>query len=234
MFHSRRELTMRRDWVRYLVHDLRGLIGVALSNVSFVADAAANGEDPDARDALSDSAQELKRAAALVNDLLDIERIESGRLRARKSATDATALVREVVQEMRSMAQRRGVGVVLDADGPATVPLDASLIERVVTNLVSNALRYAPRATTVFAEVERFPSHVRVSVTNLGPTIPTERRAQLFQPFVRVGPDAQQGTGAGLGLAFCRLAVEAHGGSIQIDEPPGGGATFTFTLPLGE
>jgi signal transduction histidine kinase len=231
MLNSRRELTARRDWVRYLAHDLRGLLSVAISNLSFLSETVP-GNDSGSKEALTDSEHELKRAVAMVNDLLDIERIEKGRLKPQIADADLGTVVRQVVADMRSLASRRTLGMVVDGtEHGEGVGFDANLIERVLRNLLSNALRYAPPRSSVYVDLERTDGEVRVSVTNLGPSIPPARRAQLFQPFVRLGPDAEQATGAGLGLAFCRLAVEAHGGTIEVTEPAGGGATFSFTLP---
>ena len=109
--------------------------------------------------------------------------------------------------------------------------IDEALVERVVGNLVSNAIRYAIPGTPIVIAAKTEAKAVVVSVGNLGPSIPAERAAVIFEPFVRLDDDDSATAGMGLGLSFCRLVVEAHGGTIRVEEMPGGGAVFRFSVP---
>ena len=104
---------------------------------------------------------------------------------------------------------------------------------RVLTNLIDNARKYSPPDGPIFVTVTEGPSTISVSVRDEGPGIPKERRAEVFDRFKRLGEKPQK-PGAGLGLYITRSLVEAHGGTIRVDEAPGGGADFTFTIPQTE
>jgi NtrC-family two-component system sensor histidine kinase KinB len=149
-------------------------------------------------------------------------------------------LVAETLGTQTLLAAQKGLR--LESDVPATLPLvwaDVSVVDRVLQNLIGNACKFTPEGgqIRVTADVaadtgngqDAPPSHVLLSVSDTGPGIPPELQDRLFQKFVTGG---QQGSGSGLGLAFCRLAVEAHNGRLWVESEPGHGTTFHLTLPV--
>lgn len=224
-----RELSLRLDWHRYLVHDLRSPLTAALLALDMIQRTA---ERPDRATMLARAAYNLRVTAALLQDLLDIDRFHRNQLRLRKSRFEAKTLVEKVVAELDLRAEQRETPIEIHTTAePIPLVADLTLIERVLRNLLENSLRYAPSRTPIGVRFERqSPAHVRIAVTNQGPAIPLAVREKLFQPFVRLADDTEI-QGAGLGLAFCRLAIEAHGGRIWIEDPDGGGVQFVFSLP---
>lgn len=226
---SRQELRLRRDWVRYLVHDLRNFLTKAIGDLALATRKAAS--DPDAAKGLvARGEEELWRCSSMLNDLLDVDRIKKGQLNLRRSQVDLAKLAGGVVHAFRDAAERASVELRVIGDGAVPASVDAALVDRVLANLIANALRFAPHGTAI--EIFAFGSHGHavLEVQNRGPSIPSEKMSEIFEPFVK-SDDRPNAAGAGLGLAFCRLAVDLHGGSITVSEPPGGGARFRVELP---
>ncbi|MEZ5293257.1 MAG: HAMP domain-containing sensor histidine kinase [Vicinamibacterales bacterium] len=174
-----------------------------------------------------------ERLARLARDLLDLTRLESGQRPPRPAAVAVEGLVRGVVEPMRRQGDARGVTLAVDV--PRGLPpayADRAQIERVLTNLVSNALRATPAGgrVTVAASAEGGMVACRVIDTGIG--IAPEHHARIFEPFAQIAGGARGG--AGLGLAISRRIVEAHGGAITVASAPGAGSTFAFTLPRAD
>jgi two-component system sensor histidine kinase KdpD len=227
VFSSRQELRLRRDWMRYLVHDLRNLLTKALGHL---AHAGRHELEAEVAGHLVACEEELWRGSALLSDLLDIDRIRKGSLNLRRAPTDLALLARRAALSYGEAATRARIAIVVDAPAPAVAFIDAPLIERVIANLLANALRFAPAETAIEIEVGASPGAAFVAVENHGPSIPEERTGRIFEPFVTDAGDGGD-AGTGLGLAFCRLVAEVHDGTIAVAEPEGGGARFTMTLP---
>jgi signal transduction histidine kinase len=223
---SRQELRLRRDWVRYLVHDLRNLLTKALGQLALVGLRSRN--DPSLRDMLLGAEEELWRGTALLADFLDVDRIRKGSLHIHRAPTDLVALAGKVAETYREPAARVGLSIAVVSDGAVEASVDAGLIERVVGNLIANALRFAPAGSSVSVRVAEEGEEARLSVENRGASIPAEEVPRLFEPFVR---GDSRSAGSGLGLAFCRLVAEVHEGGIGVAEPDGGGACFSVVLP---
>jgi signal transduction histidine kinase len=231
MSQSRQELRLRRDWVRYLVHDLRNFLTKAIGDLALATRKAAS--DPEAaQHFVQRCEEELWRCSSLLGDLLDVDRIRKGQLQVRRSATDLVALAGRVAETFKEAAARGEVALLVAARTPAVIAdVDGALVERVLSNLVSNALRFAPRGTPIGVELSGGEGKAVLEVENRGPSIPPEKMSEIFEPFVK-NDDRPNAAGAGLGLAFCRLAVDLHGGTISVLEPDGGGARFRVELPL--
>jgi signal transduction histidine kinase len=172
----------------------------------------------------------------LVNDILDVSRLESGRMLLERTAVSLADLIAETLRAQSLLAADKSLR--LESDAPPALPpawADARLIERVLQNLVDNAIKFTPPGGLVKVTARpgdqepAEPPHLRVSVADSGPGIPPELQSKMFQKFV-VGQ--REKGGSGLGLAFCKLVVEAHGGHIWFESEPEQGTTFTFTLPL--
>ena len=176
---------------------------------------------------------EARMLARMIHDLLDLSKADEGKLAPRRSDVDLRALVHEVIAELRVQAQSRAVNL-RSCLGTGRIHADEDLLRRTLTNLVENAIRYAPSETSVTIVAARLAGGTELRVTDAGTAIPPEMREKVFDPFVqvesseRVVPHGSRG----LGLAFCRLVVEAHGGRIWIEDAAPG-TTFCVRLPHG-
>jgi len=224
---------MRDDLTRTLVHDLRNpltSISVSLDLMNkTLADAASSTQ----RQMMDVARQNADKMIELVNAILDIGRMESGRMPLERSAVSLGDLVAGVLESQLPLVAEKGLRLENEASSDLDpVYADAALIERVLRNLIGNAIKFTSTGdavrVTARADVSGEPS-LLVSVSDTGPGIPPDIRERLFQKFVT---GQQEERGSGLGLTFCKMAIEAHGERIWVESSPGGGATFTFTLPL--
>jgi signal transduction histidine kinase len=174
-----------------------------------------------------------ERLLALVRAILDVSQLEGGRMPLDRQIVPLRGLVNEAFHFQARLAE--GKGVALQNHVSAEHPhlwVDPGLLRRVLQNLVENAIKFTPAGGVVRVDVDRTPpspTSLTVLVKDTGPGVPHDIRGQLFQKFVTGN---HEGYGSGLGLAFCRLAVEAHGGRIWLDGGADQGATFAFTLPV--
>jgi two-component system sensor histidine kinase KdpD len=168
------------------------------------------------------------RLTRLVNSLLDMTRIQSGALEVRRRPWPVGNLIREAVAELQSSLVDRKVDIVAPSRLPP-VDVDPLLVVQVLANLVDNANRHGPPGTpiTVSASMPR-RRRVTLSVSDHGPGVPAAEREMVFERFVRF----DTGGRSGLGLAIAKAFVEAHGDRIWVEDAPGGGARFAFTLPI--
>ncbi|MCG6945077.1 MAG: cell wall metabolism sensor histidine kinase WalK [Deltaproteobacteria bacterium] len=178
--------------------------------------------------------EDLQRLKALVNNLLDLSRIEAGKIEMDFDRVPVQLLFEKAVSSLIAQANDKEVQLTFTApSGLPKVKADANKTTWVLTNLISNALRYTSSGGKIRLYAEHFGAQVHVSVSDDGAGIPYEYQTKIFEKFVQVKSDkATQGTG--LGLAICKEIVRAHGGTIWVDSTPGEGSTFTFTLPVSE
>ena len=225
----------RRDLVAAVSHDLRTPLASVRALIEAVADGVVDG--PEMRARYLDSARgELAKLGGLVDDLFELARIDAGLLRLELEETSLHDLVSDTLSSFRPEAERRGIRLVGDVS-PEVDPVLASpsKLQRVLYNLMSNALRHTPADGTVFLRAEPEEDAVRVEVADTGEGIAPEDLPRVFERSFRgewsrsshgVGDDL----GAGLGLAIARGLVEAHGGTISVESRLGEGSRFSFTL----
>jgi two-component system sensor histidine kinase KdpD len=180
------------------------------------------------RDLLTMIQEESERLALLLNNLLDLTRLESGSLQAHKEWQPLEEVVGSALGRLERRQGPLPVRVELAEDLPL-VPLDAALLEQVLVNLLTNAQAHAP-GRQVDLRAWETPGWVNLEVADRGPGIPPEAKERIFETFFRL-PGAGEG-GVGLGLAICRAILQAHGGSIRVEDREGGGARFILALPL--
>lgn len=167
---------------------------------------------------------------SLVSDLLDLSRIEAGRIEMEFEPVPVGTLFSHVQSVFRSQMDLKDISFLREIDGDEpSVRADANKIAWVLSNLVSNALRYVGRGGRIALRANDDGSWVRLAVADDGPGIPQEYQSRIFQKFVQVGD--RESEGSGLGLAICKEIVRAHGGTIWVESEPGRGSTFVFTLP---
>jgi len=172
---------------------------------------------------------------ALINDILDLSKIEAGRMELDSSEFDLPAMLETALTLVRERAQRHGIALSLEtAPGVGTVRGDERKLKQVTLNLLSNAVKFTPEGGSVRLGARMNGAAIEVSVADTGVGIAPEDQALVFDEFRQVGNDAaRKAEGTGLGLALARKFVELHGGTIRLESAPGRGSTFTFTLPVG-
>lgn len=221
----------RSDFLATMSHELRtplnGVLGIA-AILECELDAPRHREF--CRLILSSGRQIL----AIVEDLLDLTRFASGKLVLECAAFSLAEAIRDTVELLRPMAEGKGLAlsVAVDPALPLQVLGDAARVRQIATNLVANAIKYTPAGRVDVALLRSDPG-ARLVVADTGPGVPPDRRAAIFEAFTQVeaGPSRRH-DGVGLGLAICRNLLSLMGGSIDVVETPGGGATFRAELPL--
>ncbi|MBI4477053.1 MAG: HAMP domain-containing histidine kinase [Acidobacteria bacterium] len=222
-----------REFVSTASHELRtpltsihGALQLALAGSGHKLDA----ED---RELLEIALASTDRLVRLVTDLLDLSKLEAGRMPFDAIPLDVRTLLEESARAMHGLAtQRRASIAVRDVSGVPMIRGDHDHLMRVMTNLLSNALKYAPERTEVRLGAVARPEGIEIRVEDQGPGIPANQLDKLFQPFSRVGIHERQTTGGtGLGLAISRAIVEQHGGKIWAERLEPHGTRFAFLLP---
>lgn len=218
----------REEMTRMMVHDLRGPICGVMGALELLG--GAPGLDDGSRRFLDAAERNTRRQLKLVEGILEIARLEEGALPVQREEVALAGLVEEVLQTVMPAAQARGL--VLLSEVPETLPrafADPGLVARILENLLGNALKFSqPGVGPIRVSALLDGTTVELLVHDSGPGVEERIRPRIFEKFV-VG--SHTGRGSGLGLAFCRLAVEAQGGRIRL-EHPGPGAVFAFSLPL--
>jgi len=166
-----------------------------------------------------------ERLIRLVNDMLDIEKIESGLQELNLKESDLSAIIKESVESFRPQAEEKGVRFSVDIAHPLPCIVDEDRLRQVFTNLISNALRWSPTDSTVVISAERRDGEILSEVRDSGPGIPLQEQARVFERFYKKSRD-----GAGLGLTIAKGIVEAHGGEIGVISDGSNGATFYVRL----
>ena len=227
----RRTYRLRQEFSRFLVHDLRAPLTGAVLAIDLARMKVADGDSrEEVTTTLDDVAFGLKRITDMVQDILDVDRIDRGKFKVQRTAFALAELLADVKRTFQAPCRERNAPLWLEGPTDFQLNADRDLIERVLANLVANALHHGPQGQPIIVDVAADLQQVRVAVTNRGEPLPTDDRQRVFEPFVRLAEKFQT-SGAGLGLAFCKLAVEAHGGKIFVEDYAGGGTSFVFTLP---
>ena len=212
-------------------HELRTPLALILGPIDAVLGSAAL-SDGDRR-GLGVVRRNAQRLLAQVNDLLDVAKVESGAMRASYAAVDLAALVSATASCFDGLAEERRIAYTVAAPASMPAEVDPAQIGRVLLNILSNAFKFAPAGGEVACVLAAAGPTATITIRDDGPGIPVEARPHVFERFYQVESDATRRVGGtGLGLAIAREFVVLHGGTIAIDDAPGGGARFTITLPL--
>jgi PAS domain S-box-containing protein len=228
--HLREIDRLKSEFIATASHELRTPLTSVQMGVHLLLEGALGELTDRQNEVLQACRQDCERLDKLMRDLLDLSRIEAGESQPQLDTVRAKDLIATAVKELRPQVEAKGLELKLDV--PVELPrvsVDQLQIERVIANLLSNALRHTKQGEIKISAEQR-DSHVAVSVSDTGSGIPTEYLPHIFDKFVQV-PDAPTG-GAGLGLTISKSIIEAHGGNISVQSQTGRGTTFTFTLPL--
>ncbi|MBI5565567.1 MAG: GAF domain-containing protein [Chloroflexi bacterium] len=235
-----RELQQLRDELtNTIVHDLRSPLTSILGGLYMLKDMVKPDQpDSDESQALTISIRSTNKLLNLVNSLLDISKLTSGQALVDVRPMSLGTLVQTAVAHLIPLAQEAEIIIRQQVahDLPRVLG-DEDKLGRVLTNLLDNALKFTPASGQINVLAERWavnPAFVRCAVRDTGPGIPAEFRTRIFERFVQLPEQVSRRRGTGLGLSFCRLALEAHGGQIWVDDAPGGGSEFSFTLKVAE
>jgi two-component system sensor histidine kinase KdpD len=221
---------LRTSLLSSLSHDLRTPLGAINGAASSLLENRGAMPETTRRDLLTTILEEAQRMNRLIGNLLDMIRVESGSLEVQKEWQPLEESVGVALIRLEERLKGHSVTVSLPPDLPL-VPLDGVLIEQVFVNLLENAAKYTPEGTPIEISAKPAEGFVLVEVADRGPGLPEGEEARVFDKFHRVARDTTIG-GIGLGLTICRGIVTAHGGRIWVENRPGGGAVFRFTLPL--
>jgi PAS domain S-box-containing protein len=226
---------MKSDFISLVSHELRTPLTSIIGFVSFILDGKAGTINDRQRNSLARVQRQSKRLAALINDLLDISRIESGRIQMDQAPISLLEIVTQRIEEIRPQADEKSIQMTLTAPESAPNILgDEARMGQVFTNLVGNAIKFTPDNGEVNVKVEADGNLLHVEVIDTGPGIPPEERQKIFDKFYQLSDiSTRQQGGSGLGLSISKSIVEAHGGKLWIDDGnQGKGSNFQFVLPL--
>jgi signal transduction histidine kinase len=232
----RRLDAMKREFVSAVSHELRTPLTAIRGSLEMLVDGDVGELPGSARPIVEMATRGSERLSRLVDDIIDLQRLESGTFGLRPAPCDLNALVQDAVDSLAPLSREAGVQVLvvpLPVPAPGQVECDSDRVTQALVNLLGNALKFtAPGgAVTVSVVLER--EAVQVSVADTGRGIPAGELEAIFTPFHQVDADeARQQSGTGLGLSITQRIVEAHGGSIWAQSEPGRGSAFHFTLPL--
>ena len=228
---------LKTEFVSTVSHELRTPLTAVYGSLRLLSGGVAGQLPAQGRQLLEMSTRSCERLIRLINDVLDVERIASGRLELRTAPLDLRALVEHALHDTGAFAHELGVRVRLDdrEAGEVQVVADGDRVTQVVVNLLSNAAKYSPRGDEVLVTLHVLDGRARVTVVDHGPGIPAEFRSRVFERFAQAdASDRREKGGTGLGLNICRSIVEAHGGTIGFESEPGVRTAFWFELPAGD
>jgi NtrC-family two-component system sensor histidine kinase KinB len=222
---------LKSEFITAASHELRTPLTSMGMSIDLLMEHAAAGLAEKDRELLYAAHEEVHRMKALVNDLLDLSKIEAGRIELEFESVPVSTLFDHVQEVFKGQVDMKEVTLTSEVTGDLPrIRADANKITWVLTNLISNALRYVSKGGHIQLIARRIGPQVHLSVRDDGPGIAPEYQSKIFQKFVRL--KGQEAGGTGLGLTICKEIVRAHGGAIWVESNPGKGSTFIFTMPV--
>ena len=224
---------LKSEWVSVVSHELRTPLTAIRGAMGLVNSGLAGELSPQAKELISIANNNCERLTRLINDILDIEKMEQGLVSLNLRPSDLNSIIQDAVSTYQAQASESQIDLVLELDSSATVLADRDRVTQVVQNLISNALKFSPKQSRIVIKTNKKESRVRVDVVDFGIGIPKEFQPQIFQKFTQAdSSSSRQVQGSGLGLAICRSLVALHDGSIGFEPNNTNGANFWFELPL--
>ena len=220
---------MKSDFVANVVHELRTPITLIKGNLDNIEKGFAGEVQPKQKEILNDVFRITNRIARLVNDLLDLSKIESGKMDLNKEELDIVEVTEEVVKGFERLASDKKVGIKKDLpESKVTINADRDKLTQVFVNLIGNALKFTDKGDIVVRVIE-LQDEVQVEIQDTGPGMEKDKIDKIFDKFVRVMAEKKEGTG--LGLPIAKDIVHLHKGRIRVESSPGKGSSFIFNLP---
>jgi len=222
------------DYIAMLVHDIRAPLSVVKGAVDIILHEAKNLTQEDITKLLNQVKDTADDLLSLVNDILDVSKIESGKFEIKKVPADLNLLLRSVADKFLSVSNQSNIKIKTNLD--ATLPkvsMDADKVERIMNNLLSNSLKFTPDGGEILISSKLDGNMVKVSIADTGIGISDAMKSKLFHKFVQAGKTSKsEGKGTGLGLTISKEIVELHKGKIWIEDNKPTGSIFVFNLPL--
>jgi len=227
----------REAMMHMIVHDMKNPLTSVMGTLSLLQNKSLNLPEALAELVMGANIQAIK-LRCMIDDILTISRMKSKEFKIEAMTSDLVSLVKQSMLVMETTKGERKLSFRFESPfDELNITADFPLVERVINNLINNAMKYAPPDSEILLQVGKDQDQAVVSVTNWGSVIPSNYHARIFELFCRVKGQDPQIKGTGLGLAFCKLAIDAHQGKIWVESPVPPrevGAKFSFTLPLAE
>lgn len=222
-----------RDYLATVIHELRMPIASIAGALKLVIDKALDALPQRFRDLLLIADRSTRRLEGVVDDYLDLEKLERGKISVTRAPADLVDVVRETLEAEAQFLEMHDVSCRVEApDGSARVRIDRARIQQVLSNLISNAAKFSSPDSEVVLRVERHGAMFRLSVIDHGPGIEKEAQSRIFDRFEQAAAaETGEAKGTGLGLSICKSILALHGSTIQVDSEPGNGSVFYFDLP---
>ncbi|MFH1189895.1 MAG: ATP-binding protein [Candidatus Omnitrophota bacterium] len=217
-----------------IVHDLRNPLNIVLQGTQFLQNSLQDGLSGQQISVFSAVSGKLTEMKSMISDLLDICRMEEGKFILKYDPIDLAILAHEAVNDMNIISEGRKISLAVSPDMPK-LSADTAILKRVIINLIGNAIKFTPPGSGIEVAIDNAGEgkYVIISVKDEGDGIPEEYRDKIFDKFTQVRNNkVSMSGGKGLGLAFCKMAVEAHGGKIWVESEIGKGSRFYFTVPV--
>jgi signal transduction histidine kinase len=222
---------LKSEFLTMISHEFRTPLTSIMSFTELLLDHAAGQVNQEQREYLTDVLESSQRLLHMINDLLDLSRLEAGKIKLFREVVAMHDLARDAEHTVRPLAEKKGITLTVEC--PAGLPLvqaDPLRVTQVLLNLMGNAIKFTPEGGSIRMTARESGDFLEVAVTDTGIGIAPEEQARVFEAFRQAG--RQRPEGSGLGLALARSFIELHGGRIWVDSEPGMGSTFRFTLPL--
>jgi two-component system, sensor histidine kinase and response regulator len=220
----------QRELMQFIVHDLKTPLSVIAANLEWARDNVTTATPDELGDALLDSNSGVQQLRAMIEDLLAVSRLEDSTFPLAPELISISDVFRSVVQSYARKARQRSVSLAPIPDTDRKVWADPALLRRVIENILDNSLRYTPESGHIGFAV-RSADAVEIAISNDGPPIASQDRERIFEKFARGSAESPAAGSAGLGLYFCKRAVEAHGGQIGVVETADWPTSFVIHLP---
>jgi hypothetical protein len=229
----RETMELKSQFVSTVSHELRTPLGCIKEGIDIILEGIAGKINGKQREFLDLAKRNVDRLSALINDVLDFQKLEAGRIRLNVQTCDIKDIITEVYQTMCGSASRKDIDFSLEfADGLGKVEIDRDKIVQVLINLVSNAIKFSPEQGAVSIRVQFQSESFVLQVSDTGMGIPKQALSKIFERFYRVQRPGEEIQGTGLGLAIVKKIVEMHGGRIEVESREAEGSTFSIFLPL--
>jgi len=223
---------LKKDFVSHVSHDLKGPLASTRETVHLMLEGIPGPLNEKQRRLLGLCLKSSERLSVMIANLLDVSKMEAGMLEYQFQSCDLVSLAFGAVSEFEGLAHEKKLDLLVEP-GAAEIPVecDPGRLSQVLANLIENAIKFSPESGQIKVRIQANGAYSTVSVIDHGPGIPLESRSRVFDRFHQGSPGRKvAGQGVGLGLAICKIIVEAHGGSIWVENNPGGGSIFQFKV----
>jgi len=227
---------IQKEFSSTISHELRTPLSSIKAAIDIVMSGSAGVVTGEQNNFLSRAKNNVDRLNRLINDILDLAHMESGKTSLNIQTEDMNKIIKSVVETQEAVALSKGLTLKVEQDDQlAKLPFDPDKIIQVLNNLISNAIKFTPKGgITVSSALDPSSKNVKVSVIDTGYGIKEEDKIKLFEKFQQLGEPHQRCVGTGLGLAICKEIIRQHGGKIGVDSKAGEGSSFYFLLPIDE